>query len=70
MFPLKFDKKLEIDYYITSIALRSWDSSVGIATGWTAGFQILAGVRIFSSAQRLKWPGREADHSPLSNAEV
>jgi hypothetical protein len=33
--------------------LRSWDNSLGIATGWTARVQFLVRIRFFSSPQRL-----------------
>jgi hypothetical protein len=63
--------------------IRSHDSSVGIATRLRAGrsgfrvrFPVWAGN--FSLHHRVqngsfpgvKWPGREADHSPPFNAEV
>jgi hypothetical protein len=68
----------------------SWDSSVGIATGWTARvrfqtvqeFSLLHVVHTGSGAHQaylmgtgavytgVKRPGREADYSPPSSAEV
>jgi hypothetical protein len=52
------------------------DSSVGIVTGWTAGDQFPAGKREFSLLHVVQigtggsFPGRKADHSPPSSAEV
>jgi hypothetical protein len=68
--------------------MKSRDSSVCIATGWTAGVRFPAGARDFSILHSsgahpasyamgtgddfpwVKRPGREADHSPPSSAEV
>jgi hypothetical protein len=69
--------------------MRSWDSSVGIATGYgldnqVVGVRVPVGSRIFSSPSHPDWlwgppnllsngyqrPGREADHSPPTSAEV
>jgi hypothetical protein len=69
---------------------RSRDSSIGIATGWTAGVRFSVGARDFSlqcpdrqkstqppiqwvsgsPSTEVKRPGRKADHSTPSSAEV
>jgi hypothetical protein len=51
----------------------SCDSSVGIATGFgVLGFGSKLPIKWVPGALSLglKWPGREADHSPPSNAEI
>jgi hypothetical protein len=68
----------------TQLSLKTRDSSVDIAMGWTVGVQFPVGVQIGSCgpnrptiqwvpgdlSPRLKRPVLEAGHSPPSNAEV
>jgi hypothetical protein len=67
------------DYFTYSQLLqRSRDSAVGVATGYGLDdrgirVRVPVGSRIFSSgalSPGVKWPGREADHSPPTSAEV